>query len=106
MSKEDQLLLAQAKIFKALGHPKRLRMAAALCSGEQCVCTLQTLVDEDMSTVSRHLGVLRESGIISGRKRGTYMYYHLNMHCLQTVLGCTENMILRSHLSLPPRDIK
>ena len=59
MLRHHQLLAEQAKIFKALGHPSRLLMVHALREGEKCVCDLQSLIGADMSTVSRHLAVLR-----------------------------------------------
>ena len=84
---------AQAKIFKALGHPVRLLMADALREGEKCVCELQALSGLDMSTVSKHLSLLREAGIVSAEKRGTSMYYRLSMCCLDSFLACTAEMI-------------
>lgn len=79
----------QAKIFKALGHPSRLLMVHALREGEKCVCDLQALVGADISTISRHLGVLREAGIVGSDKRGTSIFYRLAMPCLETFLACT-----------------
>lgn len=80
----------QAAAFKALGHPARLRMVRALGRGEQCVCALRDLVGLDMSTVSRHLGVLRSAGIVEGEKRGTWMYYRLCLPCVIGFLQCLE----------------
>lgn len=84
---------AQAKIFKALGHPSRLLMADAMRSGEKCVCELRELVGDDMSTVSRHLAVLREAGVVAGEKRGTSIYYRLILTCLDGFLGCTSDVV-------------
>ncbi len=81
----------QAKIFKALGHPTRLYLANYLRNGEQCVCDLQALVGDDISTVSRHLNVLREARIVSSRKVGSFMYYSLELTCLETFLSCIRN---------------
>ena len=78
MVHNKQYIAEQAKIFKALGHPTRLLMVDALRDGEKCVCELQSLVGDDMSTISRHLAVLREAGIISSDKRGTNIYYKLS----------------------------
>lgn len=85
----------QAKIFKALGHPSRLLMVDALREGEKCVCDLQALVGDDMSTISRHLAVLREAGIVSSDKRGTNIYYTLSLCCLETFLECTGELVER-----------
>ena len=84
MVHNKQYIAEQAKIFKALGHPTRLLMVDALRDGEKCVCELQSLVGDDMSTISRHLAVLREAGIISSDKRGTNIYYKLSLCCLGT----------------------
>lgn len=79
----------QARIFKALGHPSRLLMVDAMRAGEKCVCELRELVGDDMSTVSRHLAVLREAGVVSSEKRGTSIYYRLKLSCLGNFLACT-----------------
>lgn len=83
----------QAKIFKALGHPSRLLMVDALRAGEKCVCELRELVGDDMSTVSRHLAVLREAGVVTSEKRGTNMYYRLKLACLGGFLQCTAHAV-------------
>ena len=93
VQKHRNCLTAQAKIFKALGHPSRLLMVDALRGGEQCVCDLQALVGDDMSTVSRHLAVLREAGVVTAEKRGVNIYYTLALCCLDTFLSCTEQLI-------------
>lgn len=90
MKRHHGFIFEQAKIFKALGHPSRLLMVDALRDGEQCVCDLQVLVGDDMSTVSRHLSVLREAGVVASRKEGTSIYYRLELCCLDNFLGCTR----------------
>ena len=86
-------IAAQAKIFKALGHPSRLTMVVALQEGEKCVCELQQMVGFDMSTISTHLGVLKEAGVVSTEKIGTSVYYKLTLPCLETFLTCTGKII-------------
>ncbi len=93
-----EYIAAQAKMFKALGHPSRLLMVDALRDGEKCVCDLQALIGDDMSTVSRHLSVLREAGIVSSEKRGTNIYYSLSLCCLEQFLACT-GQILEKHIT-------
>lgn len=83
----------QAKIFKALGHPSRLLMVDALRAGEKCVCELKELVGDDMSTISRHLAVLREAGVVASEKRGTSIYYRLKLGCLENFLKCTARAV-------------
>jgi len=79
----------QAKIFKALGHPSRLLMAEALSRGPLCVCDLQKLVGADMSTISRHLSVLKAADIVADEKKGQNVYYSLKLSCLGQFLNCT-----------------
>lgn len=88
-----QFLAEQAKIFKALGHPSRLLMVDALQKGEKCVCDLQALVGDDISTVSKHLSVLKEAGVVISEKRGTNIFYKLTIPCLSTFLKCTSDLI-------------
>jgi ArsR family transcriptional regulator len=84
------LIEAQSAVFKALGHPARLRMVRALGQGEKCVCELRDLVDLDMSTVSKHLSVLRNAGVVASEKRGNWMHYRLVLACVPGFLSCLE----------------
>lgn len=90
---------SQAAIFKALGHPTRLMMVDALRKGERCVCDLQRLVGDDMSTISKHLAVLKNAGVVRAEKRGTSMFYTLRICCLDSFLSCTEELIRSRTLS-------
>lgn len=93
MSRDRRFIIEQAKIFKALGHPSRLLMVDALRNGELCVCDLQKMIGDDMSTVSRHLAVLHEAGIVNRRKDGTTIYYNLILCCLSKFLACTQEHV-------------
>ncbi len=99
MNQHKDYIAEQAKIFKALGHPSRLLMVDALRGGEKCVCDLQALVGDDMSTVSKHLAVLREAGVVSTEKRGANIYYRLAICCLETFLSCTAALVEKRVLS-------
>jgi ArsR family transcriptional regulator len=69
-----------ARVFKALGDPVRLRllsMIGAHQGGEVCVCELTTAFDLTQPTISHHLKVLRDAGIIDSERRGTWVYYGL-----------------------------
>src|SRR5215813_14081384 len=82
-----------ARMFKALGDPIRLRLLSRITSapdGEICVCDL-TGDDFEVSgpTISHHLKVLREAGLIEGERRGTWIYYRpvtVNLHQLAALL--------------------
>ncbi len=88
-----QLLEARADVFKALGHPTRLSIVDMLAGGERCVCDINEHIDADMSTVSRHLAVLRNVGILSSDKRGNQVFYRLECPCITSFYGCVESVI-------------
>lgn len=90
------LLGARARVFKALGHPTRLAIVDMLAGGERCVCEINEQIDADMSTVSRHLSVLRNVGILSSDKRGNQIFYRLECPCITTFYGCIESVITGS----------
>lgn len=65
-----------APIFKALGDPARLRLMSMIASaGEACVCDLTAAFTLSAPTISHHLKVLREAGLITGERRGTWVHY-------------------------------
>src|SRR5450432_4869100 len=66
-----------SRLFKALGDPTRLRVVALLTLGELCVCHIETALGLPQPTVSRHLAVLRNSGVVVPRREGTWIYYRL-----------------------------
>lgn len=88
-----RLFMEQARIFKALGHPNRLIMAEALTHGPLCVCDLRRLVGGDLSTVSRHLSVMKEAGVVTDEKRGKNIFYALTLPCLDIFLRCTGEAV-------------
>ena len=67
-----------ARMFKALGDPVRLRLLSLVAShagGEACVCDLSSAFDLTQPTISHHLKVLRETGLLACERRGTWVYY-------------------------------
>lgn len=84
---------AGAQIFKALGHPARLKMVAALSAGELCVCDLTELVGLDTSTVSKHLSLLKGAGVVTARRKGTWMHYRLTLDCVPGFLQCVQKFL-------------
>lgn len=87
---------ARARIIKALAHPSRLYIVDLLNEGERCVCELTEKINADMSTVSRHLSVLKAAGIVSDEKRGTQVYYSLCVPCVLNFFGCVEAVLKAS----------
>ncbi|MBM3494891.1 MAG: winged helix-turn-helix transcriptional regulator [Armatimonadetes bacterium] len=80
----------KAQIIKAMAHPSRLMMIDELAKGERCVCDLQKVVGADMSTVSKHLAVMRNAGIVEDRKAGLQVFYRLRVPCIIQFFGCVE----------------
>ncbi len=80
-----------ARLFRLLSHPARLRILDELRRGEACVCHLQAILKRPQPYISQQLRVLREAGVIEGRKRGLFVYYRLSdervERLLQDMLG-------------------
>jgi ArsR family transcriptional regulator len=68
------------EITKALSDPNRVRALMALRHQELCVCRIIELLQLAPSTVSKHLTILRQAGLIEGRKEGRWMHYRLSDH--------------------------
>ena len=67
-----------AKVFKALGDENRLRILSMLQSGERCACVLLEYIHLSQPTLSHHMKILCETGLVTGRKEGKWVYYSLN----------------------------
>lgn len=75
-----------ARMFKALGDPVRLRLLSLVAShagGEACVCDISESFDLSQPTISHHLKVLREAGLLACERRGTWVYYWVIPSALQ-----------------------
>ena len=85
---------ARAKIIKALAHPARLLVVDELSrGGERCVCELTEMIGSDMSTVSRHLALLKGAGIVEDERRGQMVFYRLRMQCILRFFECIESVL-------------
>jgi len=84
---------ARAKIMKALAHPTRLFIVDELARQEKCVCELTGLVGADTSTISKHLSLLKEAGIVEDDKRGAQVFYKLKMPCVLSFFDCLESVL-------------
>ena len=80
----------QAKLFKLLSHPTRLRILNELRQDEECVCHLQTVLGKSQPYISQQLAVLRGAGVVQSRKEGLNVFYRLKngqvVDLLQAVL--------------------
>ncbi|MFF5442495.1 ArsR/SmtB family transcription factor [Streptomyces achromogenes] len=77
---DEEQAVDLARVFKALGDPVRLRLLSMIASkagGEVCVCDLTPAFDLSQPTISHHLKLLRQAGLIDCERRGTWVYYWL-----------------------------
>jgi ArsR family transcriptional regulator len=82
-----------AALFKAIGDPVRLRLLSLIAShegGEACVCELTAAFDLTGPTISHHLKVLREAGLIGSQRRGTWVFYWINPDLLARMSGVLD----------------
>lgn len=91
-----------ADVFKALAHPGRVTIVRELAEGEKCVCDLVSAVGLSWSTVSRHLSVLRNAGVLEDDKRGLQVFYRLKLPCVAHFIACLENPGDHPDLMQPP----
>jgi ArsR family transcriptional regulator len=87
---------AQADVLKAMAHPTRLFIVDQLSRGEKNVGDLTAMIRSDVSTVSKHLSVLKNAGIIKDEKRGTQVFYTLGMPCVMNFFSCVQSVIKSS----------
>jgi DNA-binding transcriptional ArsR family regulator len=94
MDEKKQIeLRTRATVFKALAHPSRLFILEQLADGERCVCELTDMIGVDTSTVSKHLSVLKNAGVIQDDKRGLQVYYSLKMPCILRFFECVGEVM-------------
>jgi ArsR family transcriptional regulator len=98
----DSAAIDLARGFKALGDPVRLRLLsliAARAGGEVCVCDLTDAFDVTGPTISHHLKVLREAGLIDCERRGTWIYYWI----IPAALGALSQLLDASTITVAAR---
>jgi len=83
----------RAKIVKAMAHPVRLMIIDFLKNGEQSFSEIFNLFRLDKSTISKHLLVLKEAGIVSSWKEGADMFYKLEVPCVIDFFSCVTAVI-------------
>jgi len=91
-------------IIKAMAHPTRLFIIEELARGERCVCELRDMIGADISTVSKHLSILKQAGIVEDEKRGLRVWYSLKVPCILDFFGCVED-VLKANIHLARRVI-
>ena len=78
-----------ARGYRALADPTRLLLLATLAAhdgGTACVCDLSVPLDLSQPTISHHLKVLREAGLVTSERRGTWVHYHLESEALAELM--------------------
>ena len=85
--------LNNARVFKAFGDETRLRILSLLRSGEKCACVLVESVNVTQPTLSHHMKVLVDSGIVTARKEGKWTHYSIS------TAGCEEAVVLLKNLT-------
>ncbi len=86
-------LEARARVMKALAHPSRLFIIDELARGERSVRALTGMIGADVSTVSKHLALLRKAGVVLDERRGQQVFYRLRVPCILNFFGCVEAVL-------------
>lgn len=83
-----------AAMLKALAHPVRLQIVDLLQrqAGQVCVCDIEANFDLSQPTISHHLKVLRQAGILAGEQRGVWIYYHTQPAAMKTLRGLFDHL--------------
>jgi ArsR family transcriptional regulator len=82
----------RSEIIKALAHPTRLFIIDFLSEGEKCVCEIVEQVGVDISTISKHLSVMKNAGLVEDEKRGLNVYYKMTCLCISSLFDCLEGI--------------
>ncbi|MFD2181692.1 ArsR/SmtB family transcription factor [Rhodoplanes azumiensis] len=90
---ERSRLEDRARVLKALGNATRLRIVEDLADGERCVCRIVAATSVSFSSVSKHLAILEEAGIVEGDKRGLQVFYRLRAPCVLRFMTCIEAVV-------------
>ena len=84
----------QAKVFKALCDPKRLAILEQLRSGEKCACKMLEELNVTQPTLSHHMKILCDSGVVVGRKEGKWMHYSISEKGAGVAKSCLKELTL------------
>ena len=81
---------ARASIVKAMAHPSRLLIMESLMHGEHCVSKLTEMAGCDVTTLSKHLAVMKRAGLLVCEKRGLNVYYQIACPCFAEFFRCID----------------
>jgi ArsR family transcriptional regulator len=88
--RERRRLEKRASLLKSLAHPSRLLIIEMLEKAPRCVGELTVAIGADITTVSKHLTVMKRAGLVQDTKRGTYSEYSLVCDCVTHFIDCIE----------------
>jgi ArsR family transcriptional regulator len=89
---DEKLHEHRVTVFKALAHSSRLYIVNRLARGEACVGDLTSEIGADVSTVSKHLAVLRDAGLVTDRREGQNILYSLACNCILDFIHCVDSV--------------
>ena len=89
----DPVYVVKARMFKALGHPIRIRILELLVDGERSVGDLQAELNVDSSGTSQHLTALRQQGLLESRRAGTNVYYRIRDPRVSQLLAVAKQIL-------------
>lgn len=101
-SESEMSIKLTEQVLKALAHRSRLQIVQFIGRGEACVTDLQRVVGSDMSTVSKHLAVLKNAGVVEDRKSGLQVFYRLRIPCMADFIHCIGAVMTGQPVNLPP----
>ncbi|MCX7027172.1 MAG: metalloregulator ArsR/SmtB family transcription factor [Spirochaetes bacterium] len=88
--KDKDLEKHRVDVLKALAHPSRLYIVLRLAEGEACVGDLTKEIGADVSTISKHLAILRDAGLVTDRREGQNILYSLACGCILDFIHCID----------------
>ena len=100
MNKPVDLHQKKAAILKGIAHPVRLCVVEALAKREMCVCEIAEMFHFDRTTISKHLALMKNLGILDSRKEGLNVWYSLRIRCLASLLSCVEKVVLGQEVDM------
>ena len=100
MNKSVGFQQKKAAILKGIAHPVRLCVVEALAKREMCVCEIAEMFHFDRTTISKHLALMKNLGILDSRKEGLNVWYSLRIRCLASLLSCVEKVAQGQNLDM------
>jgi ArsR family transcriptional regulator len=91
--RSDPVYVVKAQLFRALGHPVRIRILELLSDGERTVGDLQAQLQLDSSGTSQHLAALRQQGVLESRRAGTSVYYRIRDPRVSQLLAVARQIL-------------